>query len=62
MARLLCWCLLSYLAALLPVQQSASAQSARPEEVKFPSGNLVLHGFIYKPLGKGPFELSSIGG
>ena len=28
---------------------------ANPVEVTFPSGNLVLHGFIYKPEGKGPF-------
>jgi carboxymethylenebutenolidase len=26
-----------------------------PVEVTFPSGNLILHGFIYKPEGKGPF-------
>lgn len=27
----------------------------QPEEVKFPSKNLTLHGFIYKPKGAGPF-------
>lgn len=26
-----------------------------PDEVKFPSGKLLLQGFIYKPEGKGPF-------
>jgi dipeptidyl aminopeptidase/acylaminoacyl peptidase len=34
----------------------AHAQSLpNPVEVTFASGNLVLHGFIYKPDGKGPF-------
>jgi len=55
MARHLCWCVVIYLATLLLAQQRGWAQSARPEEVKFPSGNLVLHGFIYNPPGKGPF-------
>jgi dipeptidyl aminopeptidase/acylaminoacyl peptidase len=49
------WCLIAYLATSLLVRQSAWGQSARPEEITFPSGNLVLHGFIYKPFGKGPF-------
>lgn len=36
--------------------QCASAQSQpNPVEVTFPSGNLVLHGFVYKPEGGGPF-------
>jgi carboxymethylenebutenolidase len=35
---------------------TAIAQSPpTPVEVTFPSGNLVLHGFLYKPEGKGPF-------
>jgi carboxymethylenebutenolidase len=35
---------------------TAIAQSPpTPAEVTFPSGNLVLHGFLYKPEGKGPF-------
>jgi carboxymethylenebutenolidase len=35
---------------------AAPAQSpAAPVEVTFPSGSLVLHGFLYKPEGKGPF-------
>jgi carboxymethylenebutenolidase len=33
----------------------AARPQAYPVEVTFPSGNLVLHGFIYKPEGKGPF-------
>lgn len=38
------------------VCESVNAQSAAsPDEVTFPSGNLVLHGFIYKPDGDGPF-------
>lgn len=39
---------------LLPKTVSARPQ-ANPAEVTFPSGKLVLHGFIYKPEGKGPF-------
>lgn len=38
------------------VQRPAHAQeSPRPPEVTFPSGNLVLHGYVYKPAGDGPF-------
>jgi carboxymethylenebutenolidase len=29
--------------------------AAQPEEVTFPSGKLVLHGFLYRPEGSGPF-------
>jgi carboxymethylenebutenolidase len=29
--------------------------AAQPEEVTFPSGKLVLHGFLYRPRGSGPF-------
>lgn len=29
--------------------------AAYPVEVTFPSGNLTLHGFLYKPAGAGPF-------
>ena len=48
------------LAGLLPLllflPASTLAQSSpNPVEVTFPSGNLVLHGFLYKPEGKGPF-------
>lgn len=49
------WRLFFLVVALLLSNQTASGQSARPEEVKFPSGNLVLHGFLYKPPGDGPF-------
>ena|SRR5215467_6488286 len=49
------WSLAFVVTAFLPSNQSALGQTARPEEVTFPSGNLVLHGFIYKPQGKGPF-------
>lgn len=46
--------LLLSLVVVLPA--STLAQSApAPTEVTFPSGNLVLHGFLYKPDGKGPF-------
>jgi carboxymethylenebutenolidase len=34
---------------------SPSSLAAQPEEVTFPSGQLTLHGFIYKPEGAGPF-------
>ena len=40
--------------ASMPELASAWPQT-NPVEVTFPSGNLVLHGFIYKPPGKGPF-------
>jgi dipeptidyl aminopeptidase/acylaminoacyl peptidase len=49
------WCLALWVVAFLPSSQTASGQSARPEEVKFPSGNVELHGFLYKPQGEGPF-------
>src|SRR5690348_12905599 len=29
--------------------------AAQPEEVTFPSGKLMLHGFLYRPDGNGPF-------
>jgi len=44
------------LALLVFLSQPAHAQTApNPVEVTFPSGELVLHGFLYKPEGKGPF-------
>jgi carboxymethylenebutenolidase len=46
--------ILIVLSILLPKTVSARPQSS-PAEVTFPSGKLVLHGFIYKPEGKGPF-------
>ena len=42
------------LPALLPEAAAAQPQ-ANPSEVTFSSGKIVLHGFIYKPEGKGPF-------
>ena len=49
------WSLAFVFATFLSANQSASGQSGRPEEVTFPSGNLVLHGFLYRPRGNGPF-------
>src|SRR6266481_10194507 len=49
------WCLVFAVALLLPLNPSASGQDVRPEEVKLPSGNLVLHGFLYRPQGNGSF-------
>jgi carboxymethylenebutenolidase len=49
------WCLAFWIVVFLSSIQKASGQSARPEEVKFPSGNLVLYGFLYKPQGNSPF-------
>ncbi len=45
----------STLAALLLWLISTPAAAAQPQEVTFPSGNLTLHGFIYRPEGSGPF-------
>jgi carboxymethylenebutenolidase len=46
MFKLLCHPLLLFLVALVsPVAQV----------VAFPSGNLTLHGYLYKPIGEGPF-------
>jgi hypothetical protein len=28
---------------------------AQPQKVTFPSGKLMLHGFLYRPVGSGPF-------
>jgi carboxymethylenebutenolidase len=35
--------------------RALSSFAAQPKEVTFPSGQLTLHGFIYKPEGAGPF-------
>ncbi|HEX4544096.1 MAG TPA: alpha/beta fold hydrolase [Candidatus Acidoferrum sp.] len=44
------------LALLTLLPGIARAQSPpTPVEVTFPSGNLILHGFMYKPDGKGPY-------
>jgi len=34
---------------------AGTAGAAEPQQVTFPSGNLELHGFIFKPEGNGPF-------
>ena len=39
---------------LLLALKATLLSAAQPEEVTFPSGDLVLHGFIYKPQGNGP--------
>ena len=44
-----------YLLPLLLWLISTPAVAAQPQEVTFPSGKLVLHGFIYRPEGSGPF-------
>jgi len=50
----LCRILLLGLVVFLSV--ATLAQTApTPTEVTFPSGNVTLHGFLYKPEGKGPF-------
>ena len=40
---------------LLLVLKTTVLSAAEPQEVTFPSGKLVLHGFLYKPQGNGPF-------
>jgi len=40
---------------LLLFLKATVLSAAEPEEVTFPSGKLVLHGFLYRPLRNGPF-------
>ena len=40
---------------LLLFLKATVLSAAEPEEVTFPSGTLVLHGFLYRPQGNGPF-------
>jgi dipeptidyl aminopeptidase/acylaminoacyl peptidase len=40
---------------LLLILKAAVLSAAQSEEVTFPSGDLLLHGFIYRPQGSGPF-------
>jgi len=40
---------------LAAMQSKELIRTPEPEEVAFSSGLLVLHGFVYKPEGKGPF-------
>jgi carboxymethylenebutenolidase len=49
------WCLAFWVVVFLSSNQNASGQSVRTAEVKFPSGKLMLHGFVYKPEGNGRF-------
>jgi carboxymethylenebutenolidase len=49
------WCFAFSIVAFLPTIENVWGQSARPEEVTFPSGKLMLHGFLYRPQGSGPF-------
>jgi len=50
------WCYLVVVLLTALVQSPAHAQeSPRPPEVSFPSGKLLLRGFVYKPAGDGPF-------
>jgi carboxymethylenebutenolidase len=46
---------LASLIAVVFLFHSSSSLAAQSEEVTFPSGQLTLHGFIYKPKGAGPF-------
>jgi carboxymethylenebutenolidase len=48
---------LAFLTALLLffVLPRGITVAAEPEEVKFSSGKVTLHGFLYKPAGNGPF-------
>jgi X-Pro dipeptidyl-peptidase-like protein len=49
------WYFALCIAALLPSNQSAWGQTARPELIAFKSGDLELKAFIWKPSGNGPF-------
>ena len=46
---------ISFALSALMAEVAAARPQANPTEVTFSSGKLVLHGFIYKPEGKGPF-------
>ena len=46
---------LGQISLLLLFMKASVLSAAQPEEVTFPSGKLVLRGFLYKPLGNGPF-------
>jgi carboxymethylenebutenolidase len=46
---------ISFALSALMAEAAAARPQANPTEVTFSSGKLVLHGFIYKPEGKGPF-------
>jgi dienelactone hydrolase len=56
MRRLRSFSIATLVILLVSLLQSAPSRSqTNPVEVTFPSGNLILHGFLYKPEGKGPF-------
>jgi carboxymethylenebutenolidase len=38
-----------------PLQPESVRTNAAPEQVSFPSGEKTLHGFLFKPAGRGPF-------
>ncbi len=40
---------------LASIPFAARAGAGSPEGVKFPSGSLILHGFVHRPEGSGPF-------
>ena len=44
-----------FLALFPPLAFAQSSQSAPPQIVEFPSGNLHLKGYLWKPQGRGPF-------
>ena len=48
-------CAAFFVALFVSANQNASAQSPRPQLIGFKSGDLDLKGFIWKPLGDGPF-------
>jgi dipeptidyl aminopeptidase/acylaminoacyl peptidase len=48
-------CLAFLVAAFLTADEGVWGQTARPELIGFKSGELELKGFIWKPLGDGPF-------
>ncbi|HXY25017.1 MAG TPA: dienelactone hydrolase family protein [Candidatus Acidoferrum sp.] len=48
--------LLSFAVYLTASTLAQSAPATAPTEVTFSSGSLLLHGFLYKPDGKGPFS------
>lgn len=48
-------CVAFLVAAFLPPNQGVWGQPAQPELLEFKSGTLELKGFVWKPLGEGPF-------
>ncbi|SRR5579883_995282 len=52
---LLLWLTLGFAGSLVTTRAQEFILAQKPEEVTFLSGKLVLHGFIHKPEGNGPF-------